>query len=66
MYEKIIEKNQLLEYEIAASWWAKYITHPELQELSASYFAWKVKRKYKRYTKAFYFRLVNGEKIDIP
>lgn len=38
-----------LEYEIKSSWWAKYISNNQLQELTASYFGWKTKRKFWRY-----------------
>jgi NTP pyrophosphatase (non-canonical NTP hydrolase) len=42
----------LLQYEIRSSWWASYISNPYLQDLSGKYFAWKVIRKYKRYTES--------------
>lgn len=38
-----------LDYEIRSSWWAEYVWWGWGQELTASYFAWKVKRKYARY-----------------
>jgi hypothetical protein len=34
-----------LDYEIRSSWWASWIGWNWGQELSGSYFAWKVKRK---------------------
>jgi len=38
-----------LEYEIRGSWWAELIWFEWGQALSASYFAWKVRRKFSRY-----------------
>lgn len=40
----------LLDYEVAASgWWVGLIGNRWLQHRVASYFAWKVKRKYRAY-----------------
>lgn len=39
----------LLDYEIASSWWAPLVGNSWLQDRVASYFAWKVRRKYRRY-----------------
>ena len=39
----------LLDYEIRSSWWADLIWWKWGQELTGSYFAWKVKKKYNRY-----------------
>lgn len=45
----LIPIEAFLEYEIHSAWWAGYISHPVLQDWTGSYFAWKVKRKYRRY-----------------
>jgi hypothetical protein len=45
-----IPRQQIfLDYEIRSSWWAELIWFEWGQNLAASYFVWKVKRKYKRY-----------------
>ncbi len=41
--------QEILDYEVAASWWVEWISLPFLQELASKYFAWKVNRKYARY-----------------
>lgn len=46
-----ISINQALRYEVSGSWWANLISNNFLQDLSARYFAWKVKLKYVRYQK---------------
>lgn len=54
----------LLDYEIASSWWASWISNPWLQELTARYFAWKVGRKYRRFKAAeAVARVVEREKL---
>jgi len=40
---------EALDYELRSSWWASFIFWSKGQELAGSYFAWKVKRKMKRY-----------------
>lgn len=52
MFENIPDKRTILEYEAAASWWAKDVGWPPLQKLASRYFAWKVNRKYRRYLAA--------------
>lgn len=43
-------KRQFLDYEINASrWWVGWICNEWLQHRVASYFAWKVNRKYRAY-----------------
>jgi tRNA A22 N-methylase len=44
---------QILEYEIFSSRFARKISFEFGQTLSAKYYAWKVKRKYKRYKNTF-------------
>lgn len=47
-----MEKNNMntfLTYEVHSSWWAGYVRSEWGRELAATYFAWKVKRKYGRY-----------------
>lgn len=39
----------VLLYEVRASWFANMISSPFLQDLTGRYFAWKCKRKYRRY-----------------
>jgi hypothetical protein len=41
--------DQVLEYELNASWWAPLVWWGWGQSLAASYFAWKVRRKWNRY-----------------
>lgn len=41
----------LMEYEVANSWIAKYVSWPWLQDLIGSYYANKVRRKYLAYVK---------------
>lgn len=38
-------------YEVAGTWWAKYLDWGWAQTIAGKYFAWKVKRKYKRFKK---------------
>lgn len=38
-----------LHYEIYNSWWCQFIGWDLGSELAGRYFAWKVKRKYKKY-----------------
>lgn len=45
-----ITKDQALQYEVRSSWWAKWISNETLADLAAKYFAWKVIRKYRRYS----------------
>lgn len=42
----------LLEYEIASTWWARYLHSEKLQRLASKYFARKVKRKFDRFLKS--------------
>jgi hypothetical protein len=41
--------HTLAHYEICGAWWPAFVSWGPLQNLVASYFAWKVKRKYRRY-----------------
>jgi hypothetical protein len=45
----MIDILEILDYEVRSSWWASYISWALGQELSAKYFAWKVRWKYNRY-----------------
>ena len=47
----MITQKEVLRYEIAASWWACWISGNYLQAVIARYFARKVKRKYARYNR---------------
>lgn len=49
MFEEVPSQKAILEYEVAASWWARDAGWRPLQNLASWYFAWKVKRKYSRY-----------------
>ena len=44
-----ITMKQALRYEIESTWWVGLISYSWLQEIVSRYFAWKVKKKYKRY-----------------
>ena len=48
----MISMTEVLKYEIGSSWWASYVSWPFLQSIASAYFAWKIKRKYKRYLEA--------------
>lgn len=39
----------LLEYEVKSSWWAGWLPSEAMQDAAATYYAWKVKRKYARF-----------------
>ena len=45
-------KRAILDYEIRSSWWASWISNNWLQEISASWFAWKVNRKFRRWVES--------------
>ena len=44
-----LTRGEVLDYEIRSHWLASWISFKWGQDLLASYFVWKVKRKYKRY-----------------
>ena len=44
-----VDSIVILDYEVCSSWWASWIWFESGQNIAASYFAWKVKRKYGRY-----------------
>lgn len=46
---KIMSIEDCVMYEIRGSWWASFVSWPWAQEISGRYFAWKVKRKHRRY-----------------
>jgi 2-phosphoglycerate kinase len=48
--------QSVVEYEVASSWWAPYISNTFLQDLAAKYMLWKTIRKMKRYKKFLYLR----------
>jgi len=39
----------LLDYELRSSWWSQWMGTERLQSIAASYFAWKVNRKFSRW-----------------
>lgn len=45
----MLKQNELLRYEVVSSWWACYVSFPLGQKLVGKYFAWKIRRKYRRY-----------------
>lgn len=45
----VLRLNDLIEYEVAASWWASWISIGWMQAMSARYFARKAVRKWNRY-----------------
>lgn len=47
-----ITPEQAALYEIHSSWWAQWVFWSWGQDLAGSYFAWKVRRKWKRYRKS--------------
>lgn len=42
-------RRAILDYEIRSSWWVSWISNERLQNLAASYFGWKVRRKWRRW-----------------
>lgn len=44
-----ISRDDILLYEVSASWWAELLNSNTFQSLAGRYFSWKVSRKYKRY-----------------
>jgi len=42
----------LLDYELRSSWWAQWMGTAALQSISASYYAWKVNRKFVRWQRS--------------
>lgn len=63
----LLNIDDTLMYEVYSSWWAPFIGHPFLQNLAAMYFAWRVKRKHRRYKKHCENRkkLILENKFDI-
>lgn len=45
-YDKALDMTaeEILAYEVQASWWASWVSNDTLQSLAGVYFAWKVKR----------------------
>lgn len=41
-----MDREAILDYEVRASWWTPWFP---FRELAGSYFAWKVRRKFRRY-----------------
>lgn len=52
-----ISIREALDYEVRASWWARFAP-PFLHDLTASYFAWKVRRRYNRYRASRHHRAI--------
>ena len=50
--EDKITMMQALDYEVKSSWWSGLIFWNWGRDLAGTYFANKVKRKYRRYTKS--------------
>lgn len=46
---EMLDVRQVLDYEVRSSWWACSINNNWLQNMVGKYFAYKVRRKYKRY-----------------
>lgn len=47
--ETEIKMMEVLDYEIRSSWWASFIFWSWGQTMVGNYFAWRVRRKHKRY-----------------
>ncbi len=45
----MISAKDALDYEVRSSWWASFVCWDWLASLAATYFVWKVGRKYGRY-----------------
>lgn len=52
---RLLSFENAMYYEIAASWWARRVSNPYLQDKVSQYFQWKVNRKYKRYYSMFVY-----------
>ncbi len=48
----MMKPEDILLYETHASWWTGWCYGDFLQTLAAKYFAWKVRRKYRRYVRS--------------
>lgn len=58
---KRLTRDEILYYEVSASWWAGWTSNNFLQGLVGKYFAWKVNRKYNRYLRSLELHgLLNG------
>ena len=55
---KLIPVKDILLYEIHSHWFASKVSNPFLQNLLAKYFAWKVRRKYRKYQYSFLMKNV--------
>ena len=53
---KPIPIMDILTYEVHSHWLAARISNPLLQSLLGYYFAWKVRRKYRRYENSITIR----------
>lgn len=58
VFMKLLDKKDILEYEIHAGQIAGDISNPFLQKLIGKYYAWKTNRKYKNYERSFRIRCV--------
>lgn len=47
---KELTRSECLQYEIHSHWLASWIASKKGQQLMGRYFAWKVRRKYNRYS----------------
>lgn len=65
-------KQEILRYEIVASWWAPSVKWEWVQNLTSRYFAWKVRRKWARFEADARSRLlrqmaeIKGEPCGLP
>lgn len=61
--ERVDMRREILDYEIRASWWAGWVGIAWLQDLTGSYFARKVNRKYARWeaSKAMSRRVISRQ-----
>jgi hypothetical protein len=48
-----LTQYEVMLYEVRASWWAPYVSWTWLQRITGRYFAWKARRKWRRYTASF-------------
>ena len=56
---QIMNIAEVLDYEIRSSWWAPWISYKWAQNLAASYYSYKVSRKFNRYKRNSVDFLVN-------
>lgn len=50
------EQDLLVNYEVRGSFWAQYLYFEWMQYIAGKYFAWKIRRKYRRMKRSILIR----------